>query len=54
MKRLRDDASEEEKIKFLQEAVILSQFSHMNVLKLHGVVVEGEVRKLHAVLHLDV
>ncbi len=31
-----------EKIKFLQEAAIMGQFSHPNIVKLHGVVIEGE------------
>ena len=38
LKMLQDGASEQEKIKFLQEAAIMSQFNHSNVIKLHGVV----------------
>ena len=38
VKMLQDGASEQEKIKFLQEAAIMSQFNHSNVIKLHGVV----------------
>ena len=33
---------EEEKIKFLQEAAIMGQFRHPNVVKLMGVVTVGE------------
>ena len=33
---------EEEKVRFLQEAAIMGQFSHPNVVKLYGVVTVGE------------
>ena len=39
IKTLNDSATEGEKIKFLQEAAVMAQFDHTNVLKLHGVVV---------------
>ena len=34
-------ASEENKVKFLQEAVIMGQFSHPNIVNLYGVVTSG-------------
>ena len=42
IKTLREGAGEGDKIKFLQEAAIMGQFSHPNVVKLYGVVTEGE------------
>ena len=42
LKTLRDDASEEKKVKFLQEAATMGQFHHPNIVKLHGVVTVGE------------
>ena len=42
IKTLRREAGEGDKIKFLQEAAIMGQFSHPNVVKLYGVVTEGE------------
>ena len=42
VKQLRPGASEEEKVKFLQEAAINGQFRHPNVVKLMGVVTAGE------------
>ena len=42
MKTLKEGAGEENKVKFLQEAAIMGQFSHLNVVKLYGVVTEGE------------
>ena len=42
VKQLRPGATEEEKIKFLQEAAINGQFRHPNVVKLMGVVTTGE------------
>ena len=42
VKQLQLGASEEEKVKFLQEAAINGQFRHPNVVKLMGVVTTGE------------
>ena len=42
VKQLQPEASEEEKVKFLQEAAINGQFRHPNIVKLMGVVTTGE------------
>ena len=42
VKQLRSEATEEEAVKFLQEAAINGQFRHPNVVKLMGVVTTGE------------
>ena len=42
VKMLKEDASETEKVRFLQEAAINGQFWHPNVIKLMGVVTIGE------------
>ena len=42
VKQLQPGASDEEKVKFLQEAAINGQFRHPNVVKLMGVVTTGE------------
>ena len=42
VKSLKPLAPESERIKFLQEAAIMGQFLHPNVVKLHGVVTVGE------------
>ena len=42
VKTLRPELPEEEKVKFLQEAAIMGQFSHTNVVKLYGVVTVGD------------
>ena len=42
VKQLQPGASEEEKIRFLQEAAINGQFRHPNVVQLMGVVTVGE------------
>ena len=42
VKTLKAGASEEDKVKFLQEAAIMGQFSHTNVIKMYGVVTVGE------------
>ncbi len=38
IKTLKKEASEEDRIKFLQEAAIMSQFKHPNVVTMYGVV----------------
>ena len=48
VKELKGGASEEDKVRFLQEAVIMGQFSHTNVVRLHGVVTIGEPVSLSA------
>ena len=42
IKTLKAESSEEEKIKFLQEAAIMGQFHHANIVTLHGVVTVAE------------
>ena len=43
VKTLKEGAKEEDKVRFLQEAAIIGQFSHPNVVKLHGIVTGEEV-----------
>ena len=38
IKTLKTDSDEVEKVKFLQEAAIMAQFKHTNVVSLYGVV----------------
>lgn len=42
LKTLNKGASVQDTIKFLQEAAIMAQFRHPNVIKLYGVVNSGE------------
>jgi len=42
LKTLNPGAEEVDKVKFLQEAAIMGQFSHPNVVKLYGVITVGE------------
>ncbi len=42
VKTLQPNASKKDKVKFLQEAAIMGQFLHPNVVKLYGVVTVGE------------
>ena len=42
VKTMRVELPEEEKVRFLQEAAIMGQFSHPNVVKLYGVITVGE------------
>ena len=43
VKMLNTNASDKDKLRFLQEAAIMCQFDHQNVIKLHGVVTETPV-----------
>ena len=42
VKTLKEGSGEEDRVKFLQEAAIMGQFKHPNVVTLYGVVSEGE------------
>ena len=42
LKTLKEGSEQVDKVKFLQEAAIMAQFSHPNVAVLYGVVSKGE------------
>ncbi len=42
VKTLKPGASEEDEVKFLQEAAIMGQFNHRNIVKMYGVVTLGK------------
>ncbi len=42
VKTLKEGASEEDRVKFLQEAAIMGQFKHTNVVTMFGVIKEEE------------
>ena len=41
VKTLNEQSNDKEKLRFLQEAAIMCQFDHQNVIKLYGVVTEA-------------
>ena len=43
VKTLNDNASDKDRLRFLQEAAIMCQFDHQNVIKLHGIVTEAPI-----------
>ena len=42
VKTLKEGSGEEDRVKFLQEAAIMGQFKHPNVVEMYGVVTDGE------------
>ena len=50
VKFLKEEASEIDKVKFLQEAAIMAQFTHPNVVSLYGVVSKTEPVSLNSVI----
>ena len=42
IKTLKEGSGEQDKVKFLQEAAIMGQFTHPNVVQLYGVITQGE------------
>ena len=52
VKMLKAGSTRNNTVRFLQEAAIMGQFKHRNVVTLHGVVIHGEP-VCHSVLHSD-
>ena len=46
VKTMEGGASEEDRIKFLQEAAIMGQFDHPNIVKIMGITVKDETVKI--------
>ena len=46
VKILKCGSTEDERVKFLQEAAIMGQFKHPNIIKIHGVVTIAEPVRL--------
>ena len=44
VKTMENGSSEEDRVKFLQEAAIMGQFNHPNIVKIIGIVKENEVQ----------
>ena len=42
VKTLKEGSTEQDRVKFLQEAAIMGQFKHPNVVRMYGVITEGE------------
>ena len=42
VKTLKEGSEKEDRVKFLQEAAIMGQFKHHNVVTMYGVVTDGE------------
>ena len=42
VKTLKEGSAEDDRVKFLQEAAIMGQFKHHNVVTIYGVVTRGE------------
>ena len=42
MKKMENGSSEEDRVKFLQEAAIMGQFKHPNIVKIFGILKEGD------------
>ena len=42
VKTLKEGSGEEDRVKFLQEATIMGQFKHPNVVTMHGVITDGK------------
>ena len=48
IKTLKKDATQTDRVKFLQEAAIMGQFRHPSVIQLYGVVTRGKTVSLVA------
>jgi len=52
VKMLKSGSDETDEVKFLQEAAIMGQFKHPNVIKLHGVVTVGKPVSVAHYMHV--
>ena len=53
VKTLKPGSSENDRVRFLQEAAIMGQFNHLHVVKLYGVVTIGDpVSRLYLCMQL--
>ncbi len=54
VKTLKEGSGEEDRVKFLQEAAIMGQFTHPNVINMFGCVTDGEpVRYLRSYINIS-
>ena len=51
VKTMEDEASEEDRVKFLQEAAIMGQFDHPNIVKIMGIMVIEDQVSTHDIVH---
>ncbi len=42
VKTLKEGSGEEDRVRFLQEAAIMGQFRHPNIVNMYGVITDGE------------
>ena len=47
VKTLKEGSRGEDRVKFLQEAAIMAQFKHHNVITMHGIIAAGEPVSIH-------
>ena len=48
VKSIENGTSEEERVKFLQEAAIMGQFNHPNIVRIMGILIkENKVQRYH-------
>ena len=45
VKKMKSEVSVEERVKFLQEAAMMAQFRHTNIVAIRGIVIEEPVRQ---------
>ena len=50
VKTLKEGSRKEDRVKFLQEAAIMGQFKHPNVVTMYGVVTDGEPVRFNTIV----
>ena len=46
VKSMEGNVTEEDRVKFLQEATIMAQFKHFNIVRIRGIITDPPVRQL--------
>ena len=53
VKTLKEGSDKEDRVKFLQEAAIMGQFKHPNVVTMYGVITDGEPVRFNIIVTIS-
>ena len=54
VKTMTEEATKEDKVKFLQEAAIMGQFKQANILRIQGIIMDGDMVRYIIITAIDI